>query len=113
MLGVSFVDWRHGPGDSAERSLVWLAIDHLALRLQGGSVIDRERESRAAERRRKAVIRRVSLDDVTADPDTVHGTDAISLVTQLTRESWSLSGHPWPEYKRSEMPYRFVPGWPK
>lgn len=71
--------------------------------------MDQERELRAAERRGRAVIRRVSLEDDTPDPDVVQGADAISLVTQLTRTSWSLSGRPWPEYTRSETPYRFVP----
>jgi len=74
---------------------------------------DHERELRAAERRGRAVIRRVSLEDVTPDPNCLHGVDAISLVTQLTREGWSLSGQAWPEYRRSETLYRFVPGWPK
>lgn len=71
--------------------------------------MDHEREQRAAERRGRAVIRRVSLEDDGPDPDAVQGADAISLVTQLTRASWSLSGRPWPEYRRSETPYRFVP----
>lgn len=56
--------------------------------------MDQERELRAAERRGRAVIRRVSLKDDTPDPDAIQGADAISLVTQLTRASWSLSGRP-------------------
>jgi hypothetical protein len=55
-------------------------------------------------------MHRAPLGDVEPDLSPVHGAEAISLVTQLTRESWSLSGRPWPRYARSETPYRFVPG---
>jgi hypothetical protein len=65
-----------------------------------------------AEERRRAVMRFVPLEEVEPDLDPIRGEQAISLVTQLTRESWSLSGRPVPTYTRSETPYRFVPGPP-
>lgn len=43
------------------------------------------------------------------DLSPVAGAEAISLVTRLTRESWSLTGRPEPEYVRSAIPCRFVP----
>lgn len=55
-------------------------------------------------------MHRAPLGDVEPDLSPVYGAEAISLVTQLTRESWSLSGRAWPQYVRSETPYRFVPG---
>lgn len=38
----------------------------------------------------------------------VRGTDALSLVTRLSRESWLATGRDLPTYSRSETPYRFV-----
>ena len=52
-------------------------------------------------------MRRARLDD-DADPVPVRGEAALSLVTQLTRTAWQLSGRPFPEYERGETPYRFV-----
>jgi hypothetical protein len=43
----------------------------------------------------------------------VDGAAAISLVDALTRESWAASGQAWPNYRRSQIPVRFVPGRPK
>jgi hypothetical protein len=74
---------------------------------------DTERRQRAEQRRQRAVINRARLGEVEPDLHPIRGVEAISLVTRLTRESWSLSGRPWPEYTRSETPYRFVPGWPE
>lgn len=70
---------------------------------------DMERRLRAEERRRRAVLQRVPLGEVEPDLHPVRGAEAISLVTMLTRESWSLSGRPWPQYPRPATPYRFVP----
>lgn len=41
----------------------------------------------------------------------VSGPEAISLVTQLTRESYGLARLPEPDYRREETPCCFVP-WP-
>lgn len=71
-----------------------------------------DRRLRAEERRRRAVLQRAPLGEVEPDLDPISGAEAISLVTQLTRESWSLSGRPWPQYSRADTPYRFVP-WPR
>ena len=71
---------------------------------------DEDRKARAEARRRKAVIRRTRLRPVEHDLDPVDGPLAISLVEQLTRESWSESGQPFPAYARRETPIRFVRG---
>lgn len=67
------------------------------------------RRRRAEERRRRATLQWAPPGVVEPDPHPVAGAEAISLVTRLTRESWSLSGLPWPEYARADTPYRFVP----
>lgn len=71
------------------------------------------RNPRAIERRRRAIITRHALDDGGPDTVPVRGPDAISLVTRLTREAWSLSGRPWPDYDRASTSYRFRPGFPE
>lgn len=71
-----------------------------------------ERRRRAEVRRKRAFLQQVRLGEVAPDLDVTRGAEAISLITQLTRESWSLSGRPWPQYKRSETLYRFVAGPP-
>jgi hypothetical protein len=67
-----------------------------------------DRDARARARSRVAVLRKTRLDDDT-DPSPIHGADAVSLVTRLTIESWSLAGLEIPAYRRAETPYRFVP----
>jgi len=56
------------------------------------------------------VLRKAALTDVEEDLSPISGADALSLVTLLTRESWSLSGYPFPTYSRGEIPVRFVEG---
>jgi len=73
---------------------------------------DEERRQRAEERRRRAVLIRTRLGAPEIDLQPIEGPDAISLVTQLTRQSWALSGNPWPTYSRGEIPCRFVQGRP-
>lgn len=70
---------------------------------------DAERKRRAEARRQKMTVRRARLADAAVDIDPVTGEQAISLVTRLTRECWSLGGLPLPVYARSEIPVRFVP----
>lgn len=69
-----------------------------------------DRRTRAQARRGRAVIRKTQLQRVEEDLGEVRGAEAISLVTALTREGWSLSGRREPEYSRAQTPYRFVPG---
>lgn len=71
------------------------------------------RKLRAEERRKRAVISRSRWNSLEPDLFPVRGVEAISLVTNLTRDSWSLSRLHWPDYKRKDTPYRFVPGWPE
>lgn len=71
---------------------------------------DRAREQRAAERRTRARLHRSRLQEVEADLDPVAGPEAVSLVAELTRRSWSLGGKELPRYERSSIPCRFVPG---
>jgi hypothetical protein len=46
------------------------------------------------------------------DLNPINGPEALSLVTALTKESWTLSGRALPEYTRADIPCRFVPGRP-
>ncbi len=68
-----------------------------------------QREERARERRRLATLRKTRLQAAEDDPGSVHGSEALSLVTRLTVESWSLSGREFPDYERAVIPCRFVP----
>lgn len=69
---------------------------------------DKERKDRAKKRRQTMTVRFTTLDDE-SDPWPVRGPEAISLVTQITRDVWSLAGRPWPKYKRKDMPVRCIP----
>ncbi|MCG8461431.1 MAG: hypothetical protein MI919_34550 [Holophagales bacterium] len=68
------------------------------------------RRERARIRRRRATLRKSRLGDGEVDLHRLRGAEALSLLTRLTQESWSLSGKPKPSYRRSEIPCRFVPG---
>ena len=68
------------------------------------------RRQRAEARRQRAVLVRTRLGaEVELDP--IEGAAAISLVTQLTRQAWTLAGLPFPDYPREAIPCRFV-RWP-
>lgn len=69
---------------------------------------DDERRARADARRLRAVLHKGTLQAREHDLDPISGAAALSLVTRLTAESWSLSGLPWPSYSRHEVPHRFV-----
>lgn len=69
-----------------------------------------DRSRRALRRREVAVLRKGQVRDGEHDLHPVRGAEAISLLTRLTAESWSLTGLPNPSYRRSEIPCRFVPG---
>jgi hypothetical protein len=68
------------------------------------------RRQRAEARRRTAILRRTQLQDREEDLDPIYGAEALSLVERLTRESWLLSGRELPNYTRSQIVCRFVPG---
>lgn len=68
------------------------------------------RRARAEARRQKAILRRGTLQADEPDLSPVSGPLALTLVTRLTLESWSLSGRAVPTYGRDTVPYRFVPG---
>ena len=70
---------------------------------------DDGRRARAESRRGKIVLRKTSLSD-DSDQEPVRGDEALSLVTRLTRESWSLAGLEEPAYSRRQIPCRAVPG---
>lgn len=72
-----------------------------------------DRKLRAEQRRIRAVIGRSRFGEIESDDVPIRGVDAISLVTALTREAWSLSGRIWPDYTRENTPYRFVAGFPE
>lgn len=74
-----------------------------------GAADDRRR--RAEERRGRAALHKTTLKAVEADLSGVTGAEAISLLSQLTRESWHAAGREIPGYTRADTPYRFVP-WP-
>lgn len=69
-------------------------------------------EARAKARSERMTLRKARLGEPEADLDPVFGADAISLVSRLTRSSYSLAGLPTQNYTRATIPCRFVP-WPE
>ncbi len=67
------------------------------------------RRDRANVRRRIAVLHKTRLQVAEKDLSPIQGTEALSLVTRLTIDSWSLGGLELPDYGRAETPYRFLP----
>jgi hypothetical protein len=67
------------------------------------------RRERAARRAETVSIHKGRLGDEQVDFSPVKGAAAISLSTRLTRESFSLARNSAPEYRRDEIPVRFVP----
>jgi hypothetical protein len=80
-------------------------------KVRAGEAGDSEaaRRERAAARSGRILLRRTQLQDVEADLTPLRGEEAVSLVQDLTRESWALSGEPEPSYTRQAIPCRFVP----
>lgn len=72
-------------------------------------VDDPDRRARADLRRQRATLRRASLQPVEHDLSPLRGAEAVSLVDRLTREAWAESGRPLPDYRRADVPVRFVP----
>lgn len=54
-------------------------------------------------------LRKTRLGEPEVDLSPVFGAEAVSLVYQLTRTSYSLTRHAQPAYTRASMPCRFVP----
>ena len=69
-----------------------------------------DRRSRAEARQGRAILRKSRLERAEGDLTPMSGPDAVSLVRQLTSESWSLAGLELPSYTRDRIPWRFVPG---
>lgn len=67
-----------------------------------------ERRARAEARRATATLLRTRLARVEQDIVPVSGEEAVSLVHQLTRASWSMAGRSLPAYERADTPIRFV-----
>jgi hypothetical protein len=67
-----------------------------------------ERRARAEARRATATLLRTNLARVEQDIVPLRGEEAVSLVHQLTRTSWSMAGRSVPTYTRAETPIRFV-----
>lgn len=68
------------------------------------------RLERARQRRETMILRRTSLEDGEEDLTPVFGEEAISLVTQLTRESFGISGDGGRSYSRAQIPCVFLRG---
>lgn len=67
-----------------------------------------EAEKRARERQARMRLHKTRLGEPEADLNPVFGAEAISLVHQLTRISYSLAGHSLSRSPRAQMPCRFV-----
>jgi hypothetical protein len=65
-------------------------------------------EARAKARGDRMWLHKAHLGEQQADPEPVFGAEAISLVTRLTRSSYSLAGSPTPTYTRATIPCKFV-----
>lgn len=76
-------------------------------------VSEATRKLRAKERRARAVISRQRFGDTEVETLPIYGVEAMSLVTRLTKEAWSLSGRALPDYNRANTSYRFVKGFPE
>lgn len=53
-------------------------------------------------------LRKRRLGERERDFSPVRGAQALSLVTELSRESWLETGRDLPTYSRAETPYRFA-----
>jgi len=61
------------------------------------------RADRAAARRATWTLRRVPRDDGSI-PAAATAEERINQVFELSERAWKLSGRPWPDYERSDMP---------
>ena len=68
---------------------------------------DEARKARAA-RRRQTWRGWISRDGGHRPAERMTPDEALGVMNALAREGWELSGRPWPDYDRSEMPGRVV-----
>ena len=68
-----------------------------------------ERKKRAARRAETITISKGKLGGPSVDFSPVMGSAALSLATQLSRESFSVARLDSHQYSRAETPVRFVP----
>jgi hypothetical protein len=59
------------------------------------------------------LLQRATLGGIEPDPVPVRGSEAVSLVERLTRESWTAAGLTFPQYSRQQVPVSFAPRHPK
>jgi len=71
-------------------------------------VEETNRKKRAELRRQQMTITHCRLEDSDIDPQPIFGAEAISLAAVISRQAWAFSGRPFPSYKRSEIPVRFI-----
>jgi hypothetical protein len=71
-----------------------------------------DQASRAKARAERMTLRKMRLGEPEADLSPVFGSEAVSLVSKLTRLSYGLANRPAPTYSRAAMPWKFVP-WPR
>lgn len=64
---------------------------------------------RAKARTARMTLHKTTLGEPELDLSPVFGPEAISLVSQLTRASYSLARKPPPTYSRADIPCKFVP----
>jgi hypothetical protein len=55
------------------------------------------------------IVRKDGQSPAEGDPVRLTPEDSLSLIHELTRTAWSLSGKPFPRYTRATMPVRIVP----
>jgi hypothetical protein len=72
---------------------------------------DESRRQRAEARKARIILHKTRLANRERDLSPIRGAEALTLASQLTRESYRLAGIPEPQYARREIPCRFVP-WP-
>lgn len=63
-------------------------------------------ERRAADRRARWSLQRV--DTLSGPPLATTPEEGIRLCFELSEHAWRLSGRPWPDYERAEMPGRIL-----
>jgi hypothetical protein len=71
-----------------------------------------EREARRRRRQQDLVVRRFELGDEPSDDisDTTTAAERLAMMWPLALRAWSLTGRPFPEYTRSEIPSRIIRG---
>ena len=63
-----------------------------------------DRRLRANTRRERMTLRLIRSNGDDIEPSGLRGAEAVSLVAELTRRAWALSGRQGPTYRREDMP---------